>query len=261
MFTYNAVGPISASLKALNQRLREESLAYKALDEGADEDVVEGVQKDLDKADVLLDELGVGEERVAVDTRLSTVGQQQEMVKIVADVRTRLAFVEKAATDRRDAAAQARKALEAIPKPSGDPVVARLEEMEIRERLRSLEMAQRMQVYLTATAAGDASIVRAVKTAPAGEVLIEPEFLKRIDHEALERSKPEQLRRVRTLEYAADKLTLLASAIEATLGGYGHTVNFPTPPVRTANLGRNNSQAAPAKSAADAPPVGGLKFQ
>jgi len=91
-------------------------------------------------------------------------------------------------------------------------------------------------------------------------VLIELGFVKRVDHETLERSKPDQMRRLQTLEVASEKLHILAGALEVTLGSYGNTPIFPTPAIKKMDLGLQNTQAPPAKSAADAPPAGGLKF-
>jgi hypothetical protein len=189
------------------------------------------------------------------------MGQQEAMVKAVTDILSRFAFVMKGAKDRQAAADAERKALEAIPKANGNEVVTKMEEMEIRTRLRALSMAERMNIYAQAAAQGDTSIARSIKTAPAGEVLIEPEFVKRVDREFLERSKPDQMRRLQTLDHASEKLNVLAGAIQAALGSYGKTPSFPTPPITKMDLGLQNTQAAPAKSAADAPPVGGMKFQ
>jgi len=152
MITTNTIAAISPSLRALIQRLREEVLTFAATDEGAaDPAVIDGLTKVFDEAGLLVEELRLAEERVATDPRLSAMGQREAMVKAVTDIRTRLAFVTKAAKDRQVAADAERKALEAIPKASGDAVVAQLEAMEIREQLRRLSMSQRMDLYAKAT--------------------------------------------------------------------------------------------------------------
>ena len=260
MIAHNVVGSMTPSLLALIQKIREEFQVHAEI-QGDDSDVVKSGLKILDQANEELLALRREEELIQMDVDLSDEGRRKAMTKVVGRSVAALSFVQKHAVTKRAAFDEAQRQLSALPKSSDDPIVEYLRSMEIRQQLRTLAIAERMRVFLAAVEQNNANIVRAVNTAPAGEVLIPKDFLARVEQERVEQTQPKEWRRLQTLDFVAEKLQILAGSIEGILGSYGNVPVFKAPVVGKTDLGLQNTQAAPPKSAADAPPAGGLTFQ
>lgn len=258
--TTNTVGSIAPSLLVLIQHLEEKTLAYREFESG-DRDVIEGVMTVLADAKLLIEELRMAEESIATNPNLSATGQRDAMTKVVKDILARAKFIEKKATDRRNAHDSERAATFAIPKPTGgDAAVSFWKEQEHRARLRTLPLSEKMRVYYDAVQRNEPSLVRAIKDPSfIGEMLAQQSFadyVERVDREFVEHGQPERWARLRSLEKAAQWLQLLWNAIDLQLSGYGQVPTFPTPPVHKMDLGLQNRQQAPDKNkTVDRPPT------
>ena len=145
---------------------------------------------------------------------------------------------------------------EAVPKPTGDPVVARLDEWEVRERLRALSQPDRMTIFGQAVASKNVAVQRAIANDPLHEELIPREYVKRVVQEHAHQTEGAQWKRLQTLRFVSERLMLLANALEYRLGNYGTTPTFPTPPITKSDLKMKDQTAPPDKSkAVDKPPT------
>ena len=260
MIATNTIAALTPSLRGLIQKIREEFAVHKEF-QGGDADVIESGVKTLDQTDGALLALAKEEELIQADADSSDEGKRKKMVKAVNTTYADLAFVQKAAKEKGDAAAQAKQKLEAIPKPSGDPVVARLDEWEVRERLRAVPQPDRMTIFAQAVANKNTVIRRALDNDPLHEELIPREYVERVIQAHAQQTEGAQWQRLQTLLFVSERLMLLANALEYRLGNYGTTPMFPTPAIGKADLKMQNGQQAPAKSkAADKPePVGAFQ--
>lgn len=258
MIATNTIAPISGSLRALVQRIRQET-AMEDFKDAHDADVLGRLLELLDQADAILVQLDEAEQHIQSNADLSEAGRTKQMIETVAGIYKQLAFVSKAATDREAAASDLKRKLETLPAPSGDPVVARLDEWEVRERLRGMSQAERMAAYLRATEQGNVAVLRAVEQDPLQELFVPKEYAVRVRQEHLEKTKMKEWRRWQTLRFAMERLQILANSIEFQMAGYGKVPSFPTPPTRQTDLKMQNGQEPPAKSKADAPPSGGVQ--
>jgi len=258
MISDNAIGSFVPSLQALVQRIRQECLAMQEFQSG-DEDVIGGVTTVLDETEGILDELKGLIDKIAADDTLSAVGKHQKVTVAVESVYSRLRFVQKAATTRRDASESAHREAYAIPKSPGDPTVSAVYEMEIRQRVRGLPVQDRMRLYQHAVETRNITVLNAI-TNPvfADEFLSDPtfkNFVDRVDRDHLEAKEPTKWARLETLKRAAEWLMLLGSAISLAMENYGKLPTFPTPPVGKADLKMKDQTAPPAKSkSVDVPP-------
>lgn len=256
MITGNVISNIAPSLSALTQQIREDALAAKEF-ESADADVIGGVVTVLDQVEGILAELNTIEEKIVTDETLSTVGKQQKMMLLVEQTYAKLRFVAKKAEDRQQAYTQEKATLDQVPKPVGNELVAYWREREIRDVLRELPIAQRMDTYMRGRAQNDQELRRAVALAPFREDLLPAEFVQRVDGEYLEKTRPQQVLRLATLQRSAEWLQLLWHAIELQMANYGKLPVF-TPKVSktgTMDLSLMNQTDPPKKSAADKSPT------
>lgn len=261
MTTTMTPAPITASLRALTQRIREE-IAIQEFDEANDKDVLSGLMQVIDRADVPLAELDAAEQAIQTNANLSEAGKTKAMIEAVATCHSGEKFVTTAAKDRQAAAAELRRALDAVPKGSGEPVLDYLQSAEIRTELKKLAQHDRMRLFLEAVQQGNTTVLRAIQTDPLGGTpLIPADFLKRVLEENIQQNKPTEWRRWQTLVFAAERLQILSASIEFQMAGYGKLPAFPTPPTRKTDLHMQNTQQDPKKSRADQPPVGAGKFQ
>ncbi len=220
-----------------------------------DADVIESGVKTLDQTDEALLALANEEELIQADEDASDEGKRKKMVKAVNQTYESLAFVQKAAKQKADAATQAKQTLETVPKPSGDLVVARLDEWEVRERLRALPEPARMTIFAQAVANKNTVIRRALENDPLHEELIPRAYVERVIQEHAQQTEGAQWQRLQTLLFISERLTLLANSLEYRLGNYGTTPTFPTPPIGKADLKMQDQAAPPKKSAADKAPA------
>ncbi len=254
MMTNNAIGGMSGSLLALTQQLIEKAKAHAEFQDG-DVDIVDGAVKIFNDATLLIEELRLAEEAIAMNPTLSVIGQQEAMAKVAKDLHGRAKFIEKAAIQRREAHATEKAAALATPKPLGDPHISFLKEQEQRVRLRSLPLPAQMRAYADAVQRNEVTLVRAIKDpAFVSEMLTDKafaDFVARVDREHLKFTTPQTWTRLETLEKAAQWLTLMWSAIDLQLGNYGQLPTFQTPkPLDKMDLNMQNQQQAPKKSAA-----------
>lgn len=260
MIATNTIAPISGSLRALVQRIREET-AMEDFKDAHDADVLGRLLELLDQADAILVQLDEAEQHIQSNVDLSESGRTKQMIETVAGIYKQLAFLGKAAKDREAAASDLKRKLETLPAPSGDLMAARLVEWEVRERLRGMSQAERMAVYLRATEQGNVAVLRAVEQDPLQELFVPKEYAVRVRQEHLEKTQMKEWRRWQTLRFAMERLQILANSIEFQMAGYGKVPAFPAPPTGQTDLKLKNGQEPPAKSKADAPPAGTPQFQ
>lgn len=266
MIATNTVAPISAMLKALIQKIRED-VRMKAEFGGtrdakrADQDVIHSTEQTLNEADDVLAPLTTEEERIQADPDTSDAGKVKRMIESVARYYARLQFVGKKAKETRAASIAAAEALKEVPKADTDVVVDALIGIEVRGRLRTLPEPERMKVFTNALKAKNTMLERAVMNDPFGD-LIPTEIMDRMRDEFLQDTRAKEWRRMETLTFAAEKLEVLAGAIEANLGSYGQAPTFQAKPFRTSDLKSQDTQAPPPKNpAVDVPPPSQPKFQ
>jgi hypothetical protein len=253
MIVTNSVAPISGSLRAITEQLKQTARSHAEFESG-DPDIVDGVVKIMDDTTLLIEELRLAEESIAMNQTLSVIGQQEAMAKVAKDLHGRAKRIEKAAIQRREAHASEKAAALATPKPLGDPHISFLKEQEQRVRLRSLPLPAQMRAYADAVQRNEVTLVRAIKD-PAfiSEMLGEKafaDFVERVDREYVKFKTPQTWTRLQTLEKAAQWLTLLWSAFDLQLGSYGQLPSFKTSPTGKMDLAMQNTQAPPRKSVA-----------
>jgi hypothetical protein len=260
MFT-TPIAALTPSLRELIQKLREGFAMNKEFQNG-DADVIESGVKTLDRADGEVIALGREEELIQADPDLSDEGRRKAMTKAVGRAYAELAFVQKTAREKANAASSAQQTLEAIPKSTDDPLLDYLRSFEVRQELRKLSQPERMHVFSKATEDKNTAILRAIASDPFGQTLIEPEFARRVTEERLQLTEGAQWQRWKTLVFVSERLTLLANALEYRLKNYGVPPLFSTPPSRTSDLKMQNITAPPEKaSRGDQPPDGLSSFQ
>ncbi len=254
MMTNNAIaGGVADSLLASLQNLRE-TVLIEAKKDGLDQDLIEGLIKTLDRTVLLLTELKMAEEAIQADPLLSAVGQTQQMIAVVQRIHTELGFLEKKAAQWQEAHTSERTALLSPPKLSSDLLVNVWKQQELRDRFRVLNLSAQMRTYLDAVERREPQLVTALKDpAFSSEMLADPrfaEFVQRVDNEYAQKTEPKTWMRLETLQRGMIWLMKLSGSIDSRLGGYGQVVAFPTPPIGKTNLGMQNQQQAPKKSAA-----------
>lgn len=271
MIATNTIAPISYSLKMLVQRIREEvrmraEFGNERDPQRADQDVIASVESLLNRADRELAALSEAESALQANGDLSDEGRRKAMVKAVAQTYEALKLVRREATTKRAAAQDAQSALTAVPKGEQDPILDTLLSIEVRADLRKLAQADRMKLVTEAVQQQKSLLIRAVMNDPFHftdimEPLVPRDYLSRIRDEHAQTTQAKAWRRLETLVFSAEKLEILAGAIEANLGSYGQPVSFPAKPVRESDLGQQNSQSPPPKGLADEPPSGTPQFQ
>jgi hypothetical protein len=259
MITGNVVAALTPSLKALIQKIREEFTTHAAY-QGGDSDVIEAGLRTLAEADGQLLGLAREEKLIQTDPDSSDEGKRKLMIKAVQRSYDSLGFVRKAAQQKTDAATDAKNRLVETPKAQTDPLIDALHCFEVRQLLRTLTEPQRMQLYADAIANKDVAVIRAITNNPTPETLIPKEYVERIETEYLAKTKRGEWARLGSLQFVAERLTLLGNALEYALGNYGNTPSFLTPPIRRVDLHQTDQTAPPSKnSAVDVPPPGGIQ--
>lgn len=260
MIAGNVLSVVTPSLTALIEKIRQDFKTHVGY-QGGDEDVIDSGLKTLAQADGQLLALGKEEQLIQSNRDLSDEGKVKAMVKAVGGAYKSLAFVKENAATKADAALDAKTRLTETPKVPGDPVVDALHSFEIRQLLRSMSEADRMKVYEKAVSTKHVAVLRAFASNPMLEMLLPTDWIERIQNNHLAATKKGEWARLGSLQFVAERLTMLANALEYALGNYGNTPTFPTPPIRPVDLGTKNTQQAPAKSkAADKPePVGAFQ--
>lgn len=249
--TTNAVASVSHVPRVLIQRLREELAVYAVNTTGASTVTAAGIDK-LDQCDGILKEFQAREEAIQADANLSDQGKRTKMEATAKEFFAKLRFVSEAAENRRQAAAELRKELEALPKAPDDPIIEWMRGAEIRGHLRTIDQAARMQLLTDSMKRKELSVLRALESDPMGpSTLVPEEFLGRIKEHRLEKNQAAELTRWKALVFVADKLLLLANVLETTLGKYRLDVPaFPGRSTRTSDLGLRDTTQAPAKNQA-----------
>ena len=217
MITGNVVAPISHSLKALVQRIREETRMKAEFgnerDAGrADQDVISSVEQTLNRADTELAALSIAEAEIAANGDLSSEGKTKKMIGAVARTYESLKSVRRDATQKRNAASEAERSLSAVPKIETDPTLDMLTSMEIRRVLRTMVQNDRMKLFTHAVRSKGTSIQRAIMNDPLFSVpseILEPLVPQDyIDHrvidEAAQSTQTKEYRRWETLSFAAE---------------------------------------------------------
>lgn len=236
---------------ALVQRLREELAAYKL--RGGTSTVIAAAQDKLEQAALVLTEFHQRAEAIQTDALLSDQGKQAKMETMVQAYYGKLAFVEQAATDRTQAAAELRAELDRLPKPPGDPIIEQFRQYEIRQDLRRRDQSERLKLLEASMKQGDSLILRAIQQDPLGSVdpLVPVEYVTRLTERLLEKNRSEELERWKTLVYCADRLRVLSTTIETTLGRYSLVVpTFEAKPTTQTDLKMTDQTASPVKKAA-----------
>ena len=256
MISGNVIGSIVHGPLALVQRLKEELSVEKL--RGATSTVIASAAEKLNECASILESFRLREEQVQTDVLLSPAGKVKQMEVLTREFADKLRFIEQAATDRRQAAAELRAQLDRVPPSgSGDKVVEFLTGQEIRGELRKLSPPARMKLLSERTKAKDLGILRAIEGSPFGtSELVPAEFVARLKEDLAETNQAAEYARWRALTFVAEKLQLLANTLDTTLGKY--RVDVPAFPaktdLRTVDLGARNTQAPPDKNkAADKP--------
>lgn len=254
MITTNTVSSVSHGPAMLIQRLKEELSVLKATNEGTATVLAAALDK-LDQAALVVEAFRVREEQVQTDVLLSPAGKQKQLEGAAKEFFGQLAFVEQAATDRREAARQLRVELDALPTGTTDPVLSYLREAEVRRRLERLALADRLTLLGNATKPQKTMILLSVERDPLNpDALIPAEYRQRVKDDLLAMSRADDLTRWKTLNLCAEKLQFLAHVLETAMGNYSLAVpSFTTPPVTKATLGMKQTQAPPPKNQADKP--------
>jgi len=254
--TGNVVASVSHGPAMLIQKLKEE-LATEKL-RGATSTVIASAVSKLDEAASILEVFRLKEAAIQTDGNLSDQGKQSKMEQTARQFAGQLAFVERAATDRREAARQLRAELDTLPLLTTDPVLSYLREAEVRRRLERLTQVERLTWLGNATKPQQTMILLAVEHDPLNpDALIPAEYRQRLKDQLLETSRAEELERWKTLVMVSERLTLLANVLDTVLGRYSLSVPiFEGKPIKQADLGMKNTQRPPDKSkVADKPPT------
>lgn len=253
MIATNSIAPISGSLRAQVQKLRADALTKQEF-EGLDSDVMGSLIDLLDQAERVLVVLADEEERLQADADLSDAGRTKAMVKAVRAARAELRVIEQKLAERRQAYDSESAVIYAAPKLSSDS--SALREMEIRQRWQRAPLHEQMQAYLTAAERGWRDTLRAFKDAETfGDDPRLTSYIQRVDQERFQEKAPRRWARLKALKYSAEVLQALAMGIDFRMSGYGEFPSFEGKPTGKMDLGLQNSQEAPNKSAhVDAPP-------
>lgn len=256
MITGNVVARVSHGPAMLIQRLKEELAIVKARGEGTATVLAAALDK-LDQASLTLEAFRLKEEAIQADGNLSDQGKRTKMEQIAQEFSGQLAFIERAATDRREAARQLRQELDKLPTVVTDPVLSYLREAEVRRRLERVALADRLKLLGDATKPQKTMILLSVENDPLNpDDLMPAEYRQRVKDELLETSRAEDLERWRTLNVCSEKLTLLANVLETTMGKYSVAVpSFPGQLISKTDLKQVNTQSPPdKKKSIDVPP-------
>ena len=256
MIALNEIAPVTPSLRALVQRLREEASIEKL--EG-DEAILDNFLKVLDETNSVLAALSKKEEAIITNADLSVSGRQKAMIAAVNESYGKLAFVSKKADQLRAAYESEKTAAPTPAKPQGDPVVQAIQGMEIRTRVAQLSLPEKMKVYETAKMRGEQLVVRVLSDESLLSLYDEDaaftDFRQRVDREWLENHDKDKWQRLKALEFASKRFGILAGSIEGQMAHYWDTPSVQMPPIKTLDLGQKNQQAAPPKKASvDVPP-------
>ncbi len=259
MMTYNEVAPLAPRLRTYAKAFKEAIVSYLEFKRG-DSTVCLSAVEVLDRADGILQAMEKQEAAIAADSRLSTLGKQEQMAKLAKEFHGQLSFVKGDATTRKNAAEQLRQTFTAVPEPQDqNPVVDFLQGSEIRQRLSGLAQSERMK----AVQDGSPSVLRAVLMDPIGEPLVDRAFLERIQNDRAKTSNGgRQWVKLQSLDFAVERLDQLATAIDLQLLNYNVIPVFTGTPTRTTDLGFKDQTAPPDKNkAVDVPPTNTPVFQ
>lgn len=264
----NVVAGVSHTPLAVSQKIREELSLY-AFNTPSISTVTAAAIDKLNQHDVIMREFQAREEAIQVDALSSDQGKRVKMEAAAKEFFERLRFIAEAVQHRRQAAAELRKELDALPKAPGDPIIEEMRMQEIRTELRKLDPLARTSrkvfgldpLDLTNPLEGSekrkiAAILRALENDPMGpnELLHDRELLERVKELLVQQDHKSEHERWKALVFVAEKLQLVANVLDTTLGQYRLDVpTFPTPPITHTNLGTKNTQAPPEKGAADKP--------
>lgn len=260
MPTQNSLNIGTAPVLALIQRSREEAVIHIEY-EGADRAVIGSFLEILGQAEAELTLVDRAINALAVDSDLSDAGKTKRAVEIVGKGYGHLQFVRKDAVTKRDAADEARARLTAVPKVATDPVTDALINSEIRQRLAKLPQSERMKNVVQAMTTGRMQVVRAIQADPLDEEIVPAEFLRRLLQEHAQQTEGTQWRRMETLQFIADRLATLATALDLSLKNYGLLPVLEGKTIRHVDLKQQNPHTPPDKGPADAPPSGTPQFQ
>lgn len=265
MIAYNDLAPLAQKLRIYTKAFKEALLSFLEAKRGNSDVILAGIEK-LDQADAVLKELETEEAAIATNTRLSTVGKQEQMAGTAKRFHERLSFIAQAARDRRAAAAEIQKKFTSVPKAVDNETVDYLRSAEIRQRLAKLPMAERTKILMQAMTTGNLHILRAVQMDPfafaEADQLIEPEFLDRLQEQQAQKNEGKEWVRMESLIFTAERLEQLATAIDLQLSHYNEMPSFLGTPTRTTDLAYTDTQAPPDKSTATdkkPEPVGALQ--
>ncbi len=258
----NSVAPISGSLLAQVEKLRGDAWGKQEF-ENLDPDVIESLIDILDQAKNVLVVLADEEARVQTNADLSDAGQIKAMTKAIKSARDKLQLVNKKSVERRQAYEQESIAIHSAPQPASEALPGAFREAEIREKWQGAPLHEQMRAYQNAAQNGWSATMRALKDAKVfGADPRLTAFIRRVDQERFEAKEPTRWARLKALKYSAEVLQALAMGFDFRLSGYGEMPSFSGNPTGKMDLGLQNTQASPKKSAhADTPPDNVPAFQ
>jgi hypothetical protein len=255
VIAYNDLAPLAQKLRIFAQKFKEALVSYLEFKKGNSDVILSGVEQ-LDKADAILQIFEKQEAAIATDSRLSAIGKQEQMAKMVAEFHPQFRFVGDGAKDRRNAADELRKKFTSAPKAVDNEMVDYFRNAEIRQRLAPLSMSERMKIVAQAMTNGQPQVLRAISMDPLGEPLVDSEFLQRLQEQHAQKTDGKEWVRMESLVFVAERLDQLATAIDLQLSHYNEIPSFTGQPTRTTDLGHTDTQAGPPKNtAADRPPT------
>jgi hypothetical protein len=265
MNAYNDMTPLAPRLVTITQHFIEASAALLAAKKGTSDIVLPAIDE-LHRIKVTAEEMRSREEAIAVNPRLSSVGRLEEMKALTKEFAGRFRSVRDGAEARKRAATDLRDRLLSTPNATGNETVDYLRGAEIRQRLAKLPMSDRTKILLSAMAAGNLHVLRAVELDPLAfsetDPLIEPEFLQRIKEErAQKHENGKEWMKLQSLIFVSERLEQLAMAIDLQLSHYNELPSFAGRETRTSDLKFQNTQQVPPKSKADQPPAHVSSFQ
>lgn len=258
--TGNLINVHVSSIEALLQRITEDLATHMEF-EGGDVVVVASGQEIVAQIKKRLATLRTEVEGISLDPDTSETKKTKLATEAVAQAYKDLQSVKQAATTKQAAADAVKQQLLAPPPATTNEIANFFINFEIRQRLRLMPTAERMTLFAQSMASKAPAIRRAVETDPLGEVLIPHDFLTRVVEESAKGSNGKAWQHMKSLELLADRLRTVVTALELSLKGYGQTPAFQGKPTTTADLKTQDTQAAPPKSQADAPPPTQPNFQ
>ncbi len=151
---------------------------------------------------LLATEIEQGIARIQQDRRFSDAGKIEQLKSLSDGLRAKLARVEKMGTERLTAELErARAEIGKVTRDQRTPeVVTALRGMELRNHLRTLNDAQRLDTFWSAVQAGDAEMVVAFESAPRAFKLIDADVLREGLAEFHRQSNPAQTANLDDLE-------------------------------------------------------------